>query len=53
MNKKDITKVTLRLPLKQVMRLNLLRTALSEKMNKEMTMEQLVEQIIDDFLDPK
>ena len=49
---KNIQKLTLRLPLKQVMRLNLLRTALSEKMGKEMTLEQLVEQIINDFLDP-
>lgn len=51
--KKDITKLTLRLPRRQVQRLYLLKEALAEKMKQEMTVEQLVEQIIDDFLDPK
>lgn len=50
---KDITKMTIRLPRRQIQRLYLLKTALSEKMGKEMTIEGLVEQIIDDFLDPK
>lgn len=45
--------IRIRLRKDQVMRLNLLRTALAEKMNKEMSLNELVEQIVDEFLESK
>jgi hypothetical protein len=37
----------------QLIRLNLLRAAIAEKMKKEMSLHDIVEKIIDDFLDSK
>lgn len=45
--------IRVRLRKDQVNRLNLLRTALAEKMGKELTFNELLERVIDDFLDSK
>lgn len=45
--------VKLKIKVEHMLKLNLLRTALSEKMNKEMTLDQLIEHIIADFLESK
>jgi hypothetical protein len=45
--------VQIRLRRDQLVRLNLLRAALAEKMNKDMTLSELVEKVIDEFLESK
>lgn len=45
--------VSVRLRRDQINRLNLLRSALAEKMKREFTMSELIEKIVDDFLESK
>ncbi len=45
--------VQIKLRKDQVVRLNLLRAALSEKMKVDMTLSELLEKIVDEFLESK
>jgi hypothetical protein len=45
--------VHIRLRRDQLVRLNLLRAALAERMQKDMTLSELVEKVIDEFLESK
>lgn len=50
-SKHELVRISLRKD--QLIRLNLLRTALAEKMKKEMSLSDIMEKIVDDFLDSK
>lgn len=53
MPKRELVSVAIKLRKDQVIRLNLLREALAEKMGAPMTLNGLIEKIVDEFLDSK
>lgn len=50
---RDLIRVPLKLRKNQVVRLNLIRAALVEKMGKDMTLSEIIERVVDDFLESK